>query len=280
MLDTALLQAAARVRAAPEAKAPPRPAMVSGRAAAAIAAGVAVAVALGAGGARWGQARQGAPRAAAAAKPLELATAVGVRSDYSLPDASVAHLNADTQVGVLYGEASREIDLRRGDAMFEVAKNPRRPFNVHAGDAVVTAVGTEFEVDMVADATEVRVFDGVVKATPASGPVRLVHRGEWLRLTADHLAAQGRFTPDSSRTWRADWLEAENTPLKYVVARLNRYSGDKIVVQGAGMADIGVTGRFQLSRPQDSLSMISALLGVDAVRGGGEVRLSPRTGGR
>jgi transmembrane sensor len=40
----------------------------------------------------------------------------------------------------------RELYLRKGEAHFEVARDRSRPFLVHAGDAVVRAVGTEFEV--------------------------------------------------------------------------------------------------------------------------------------
>ena len=68
---------------------------------------------------------------------------------------------------------------------------------------------------------------------------------------------------------------AEQTPLKYVVARLNRYSADRIVVRGPATGDLKVTGRFRLSRPNDALAMISALLGVDASRSGRHIEVVP-----
>jgi transmembrane sensor len=285
MLDTALIEAADRVLAKP---APARPAAAPARRlwrfgaapgdlrrAGLIAAGLAaVAVLVPIAASRW----TAAHRPPAAAQPsLELATAVGARSDYGLSDTSVVHLNADSRLSVVFTPASRDVRLHKGDAMFDVARNPQRPFNVRAGDATVTAVGTSFEVDMVSDAVEVRVFDGAVRVTPdATASARLVHKGEWLRLVADHGSASGRFAPETYQTWRTDWLDADNTPLKYVVARLNRYTGDKIVLKGDAISDIGVTGRFQLSRTADALSMISALLDVDAVRAGERVYLSPR----
>ncbi len=189
----------------------------------------------------------------------------------------MVHLNADSRLSVLYTPASREVSLQRGDAMFDVAKNPQRPFNVHAGDAVVTAVGTSFEVDMVSDAIEVRVFEGAVRVQPRATSATLVHKGEWLRLVADRHPAGGRFSPETYQTWRADWLEADDTPLKYVVARLNRYSPKTIVVKGEGISDIGVTGRFQIDRTGEALSMISALLGVDAVQNGAEISIAPKS---
>lgn len=271
--DTALIEAAVRVRASTPAR---RPAWFSPAQIGLLAASLAAAAVLAPFAWRWNSPR---PTAAPVAAPraLEFATAVGARSDHALADASVVHLNADSRLSVLYTPASREVSLQRGDAMFDVAKNPQRPFNVHAGDAVVTAVGTSFEVDMVSDAIEVRVFEGAVRVQPRATSATLVHKGEWLRLVADRHPAGGRFSPETYQTWRADWLEADDTPLKYVVARLNRYSPKTIVVKGEGISDIGVTGRFQIDRTGEALSMISALLGVDAVQNGAEISIAPKS---
>jgi transmembrane sensor len=208
--------------------------------------------------------------------PIELATAIGARSDYALSDASVIHLNADSRASVVYGKAARDVRLRKGDAMFDVAKNPNRPFNVTAGGAKVTAVGTTFEVDMVSDAVEVRVFEGAVRVARADAPTRLVGKGEWLLLAADHKVTTGRFAPETYQGWRTDWLDAEQTPLKYVVARLNRYTADQVVLNDAAIGELKVTGRFRLDRTHDALAMISALLAVDAAKQGRRIYLSPR----
>ena len=208
--------------------------------------------------------------------PIELATAIGARADHVLSDQSVVHLNADSQASVTYARASRDVRLHKGDAVFDVAKNPRRPFNVLAGDATVTAVGTSFEVDMVGDAVEVRVFEGAVKVSRANAEPRRIASGEWLLLAADHRTTAGRFETATYQDWRSDWLDAENMPLKYVVARLNRYSADPVALSNAALGELQVTGRFKLDRPADALAMISALLEVDAAKKGRRIYLSPR----
>jgi transmembrane sensor len=55
-------------------------------------------------------------------------------------------------------------------------------------------------------------------------------------------------------------------PLKYVVARLNRYSGERIVLSDPATGELKVTGRFRLSRTDDTLAMLSALPHVDTAR--------------
>lgn len=207
---------------------------------------------------------------------IELATAIGARSDRVLDDQSVIHLNADTRASVTYGKAARDVRMHKGDAMFDVAKNPNRPFNVMAGDAKVTAVGTSFEVEMVSDAVEVRVFEGAVRVSHANAPPRMVVKGEWLILASNHETTAGRFAPETYQGWRSDWLDADAMPLKYVVARLNRYTTDEVRLRDPAMGERKVTGRFTLNRTADSLAMIAALLEVDAAKKGRHVYLSPR----
>jgi transmembrane sensor len=269
--DTALLDAIDRARDEPLATPAPSPrrraALGGWSRLGLIAAGLLVLVG---GGLAW---RMTAVRAE---RPIELATAIGARADHVLSDASTIRLNADSQASVAYRQATRDVYLRKGDAVFEVAKNPHRPFNVLAGDATVTAVGTVFEVDRVNDAVEVRVFEGVVRVSQGGAPPRMLRQGEWLLLAPDRAATAGRLAPDSYQAWRADWLDADNMPLKYVVARLNRYSADAVVLRDPAVGELKVTGRFKLDKTAEALAMISALLEVDASRSGGRVYLTPR----
>lgn len=269
--DTALLEAIDRVGAEPaETPAPPlRPRMALGgwSRAGLIAAGLLVLVGGGVLTSRLLAERAG--------PTIELATAVGVRADHVLSDASTIRLNADSHASVSYSRSARDIYLRRGDAVFEVAKNRHRPFNVMAGDAKVTAVGTVFEVDKVDSAVEVRVFEGVVRVSQGDAPPRTLRQGEWLLLAADHTASRGRLSADSYDAWRGDWLEADNMPLKYVVARLNRYSPRALALRDPRLGELKVTGRFKLDRPAEAVAMISALLDLKIEDAGGRTYLGP-----
>jgi transmembrane sensor len=268
--DTALLEAIDRVRSAPAETAPRRRAAVGGWSRAGlIAASLLVVAAGGLLGARLIAGR--------AAPPIELATAVGARADHVLSDASTVRLNADSHASVAYSRSARDIYLRKGDAVFEVAKNPRRPFNVMAGEARVTAVGTVFEVDKVGDAVEVRVFEGVVRVSQGAASPRLLRKGEWLLLAADRTVSSGRLSADSYDAWRGDWLEADGMPLKYVVARLNRYSPQSLILRDPELGALRVTGRFKLDRPSEALAMISSLLNLKVEKAGGRIYLASQT---
>ncbi len=262
--DTALLDAAERVRAAPAAKRSMRLGLVA--AGVALVAGLSAVVLV-------------RPYLAAVEKPLELTTPVGERAERQLSDKSVISLAADTGVSVRYSRDARDIDLKNGDAVFSVTKDAQRPFRVQAGDTQVTAVGTTFEVERVSDAVQVRVFEGVVRVN-RDGAEQKVGKGEWLMLVADRAPVQGRLGADSYQAWRSDWLDADGLPLKYVIARLNRYTSKSVALHDPALGELKVTGRFKLDKPVESLSMIATLLDMRTDPDGRKVYLSPRQASR
>ncbi|HWK54384.1 MAG TPA: FecR domain-containing protein, partial [Hyphomicrobiales bacterium] len=88
-------------------------------------------------------------------------TAVGEQATEALPDGSAMTLNTDTEVHVRYLAGERLVQMVRGEAHFTVAHDVTRPFGVHAGDHIVQAVGTAFNVRLQAPGeVEVMVTDG------------------------------------------------------------------------------------------------------------------------
>lgn len=85
-----------------------------------------------------------------------------------LPDQSVIELKGGAVVRVAYSDSERRVELVRGEAHFQVAKNPGRPFVVAAGALEVKAVGTAFAVQLAPAAVEVLVTEGRV-ALQATG---------------------------------------------------------------------------------------------------------------
>src|SRR6185312_9192820 len=77
-------------------------------------------------------------------------------------------LNTGSKVYVDYSTGSREIHLARGEASFQVASDPTRPFIVSAGMRRFQATGTRFNVRVITpQLTELTVTDGAVKVMDA-----------------------------------------------------------------------------------------------------------------
>jgi transmembrane sensor len=79
-----------------------------------------------------------------------------------LRDGSLAVVNTDSRLAFDIGERRRTVRMSRGEAWFDVAKDPARPFTVALGDVRVQAVGTAFSVRAFETGVEVVVTEGVV----------------------------------------------------------------------------------------------------------------------
>ena len=96
-------------------------------------------------------------------------TATGQQSVIHLADGTIGYLNTDTAIDVSFGPAGRRINLLKGEALFEVAKDPARPFEVSAHGGRAVALGTTYAVR--ADMVEKGESDVVARAE-----VELVHQ--------------------------------------------------------------------------------------------------------
>ena len=110
-------------------------------------------------------------------------TRIGEQNTITLVDGSVIQLNTDSQIQVNYLGNQRNIVLTAGEAHFDVAKDPQRPFVVSAGEGMVRAVGTAFSVRLDQQAVKVIVTEGkVALASSASQPTETMQPTQTLQL--------------------------------------------------------------------------------------------------
>jgi transmembrane sensor len=95
-------------------------------------------------------------------------TAAGERREVKLADSSTITLNTRTKMTVVYSQNARSVHLQYGEASFEVAADPSRPFNVRAGKREFQALGTRFMVRVLnPEHVELTVTEGEVKVVYA-----------------------------------------------------------------------------------------------------------------
>jgi transmembrane sensor len=198
-----------------------------------------------------------------------------------LADGSVVSLNTNSIVETELSRHIRQIHLRKGEAHFQVAHDRSRPFLVHAGDAVVRAVGTQFEVRLRADQhVDIVVNEGrvEVQATPSgagpdtgesSGPrpaaaLRAVHAGERLSTASADYAVK-EVTPaqlSSELAWREGAIIFDGERLSEAIAEIERYTDARIVVSDSDTAALRVGGRFRTDDVQDFFRGLESALPV------------------
>lgn len=211
-----------------------------------------------------------------------MSTAVGQQREVTLADGSRLTLNTNTLVAITLTPTRRDIYLRRGEAHFDVVHDASRPFFVHAGDAVIRDVGTQFEVrlnsarniDVLVDEGQVEVRGpgatagpaGAVRETAgaADGWVRALTAGEQLRIAGPRLEVMSvspRQVADDL-AWREGALVFQGEPLSQALTEVGRYTKTRIVLSGSNIASLPISGRFRTDDVPGFFKALQAALPV------------------
>jgi transmembrane sensor len=201
------------------------------------------------------------------APPARYATQHGELKAVHLADNSVLHLNTDTRLTVRFSPALRLVEIEHGQAFFKVAHESGRPFRVIAGPAVVTAVGTQFDVYREGATTLVTVLQGQVSVSTAgasaSGRSLRVSTGEQVQVADGELPATA--TPadvERSTAWLRRQIVFEQEPLAAVAAEFNRYGTLPIEIETPALRALVISGVFAADDPETFIAFLRALDGV------------------
>ena len=203
-----------------------------------------------------------------------VATAVGGQREERLADGSRVHLNTDSLITVQFGAGERRVRLLRGEAAFDVAHDPERPFSVYAHNRIVTALGTRFTVRLGAQKVRVAVAAGKValgraspgsKRRPAPGAqpaqdVMFLVQGQRAELplagiAAPVLAAMDQQAQERTFSWLQGRLIFDDERLATIVAEVSRYTAVKLTI-APELGDIRLSGRFKTG---DTEALLEAL---------------------
>ena len=215
--------------------------------------------------------------------PKVYSTGVGEQRTVQLADGSSVMLDTDSQVVVRLSGARRDIRLGRGQAMFEVAHDAKRPFVVTAGATSVTALGTQFDVRRERDGATVTLVRGAVEVRERSGGDAQV----WRLAPGQRVATQAAApTPshvdvDSATSWTSGRLIFHAMPLREAVAEFNRYERRKIEVADGPVGDALVSGIFAVGDADTFIGSVAELHDLTVVRADkdGPIRLTRAGGG-
>ncbi len=205
--------------------------------------------------------------------PESYHTALGEQRSVILEDSSVVTLNTLSKVEVDFRRDRRVVRLVQGEALFKVAHDSRRPFEVIAGTTVIRAVGTRFNVDRRGERTTVTVLEGRVlvqqrgadlrrllqrPATPAS-----VAASERVIVTASGMGALERVKNVAPVTaWTQRRLIFDDRPIGEVAEEFNRYNRLQVRIMDPELRRQEITGVFDANDPESFLAFLSHIPGV------------------
>ena len=202
-----------------------------------------------------------------------------------LADGSSVTLNTATAIQTRFDARQRVVELVRGEALFDVAKDPRRPFLVRAGELTVKAVGTSFMVRrMPGEAVQVLVREGVVEIVhPSARQVLRAAQNQRVDLTPHEEGHRGRMlvrrtvsAEQVSRalSWREGSIAFEGMTLAQAAAEFERYGDARIIVVEPELAAETITGLFAINDPAGFARAAAAAVGAQVTEQGKELRIS------
>jgi transmembrane sensor len=178
------------------------------------------------------------------------ATELGEFRRVTLSDGSLVALNTNSEIAVRYSRRHREVELVRGEALFTVAHDTSRPFDVSAGRTTVRAVGTEFAVRLRDEtAIDVVVSEGRIVIDPpssttlAAGTAAAVRNGI---LNSKVLTAS-----DITRmlAWTTGRLVFQSATLASMADEFNRYNSERLLISDPELAKQRFGGNFRATDP-------------------------------
>ena len=184
----------------------------------------------------------------------------------TLSDGTKVMLNANStlEYPASFDDAEvREVRLK-GEAHFEVTKNPHRPFVVKAGEMQTQVLGTIFDVKAYRkDAPKVTLMQGKVKVSNAETEVEM-RPGQTATLQADKIVVS------KASSSASDWLEGDfdmdQVTLAEAMSDIGAWYNKTVVFQSQVNMDKLI--HFRFSRRASLQEIITALneMGVAKVR--------------
>lgn len=187
-------------------------------------------------------------------------TPKGVKSIIMLPDGSKVHLNSSSS---LKYEANSKKGYRNaylsGEAFFEVAKDPKRPFTVFSNGIATQALGTSFNIKAYSDNNIVEVYlaTGEVEVKTEKKVVNL-NPNKGVRFnTIDKELVEIDLDGYKVMAWKSGIIIFDNATLEEVINKLENWYGVTIKVNGISDKKWRVNGEFKDEILENVLESIS-----------------------
>ncbi len=217
-------------------------------------------------------------------------TAVGELRRVQLSDGSSMTLGGLSRAFIRMSETNRTIVLARGEAFFQVAKDPLRPFIVEVDGTAIRAVGTAFDVRRAGSQIMVSVAEGIVdviEPSPQSGSstperalqaVTRLHAGQSIQFDPASIQPPPpvAIEPEAVAAWRNGQRQYLAEPLANVVADLNRYSTRHIGIEDPELSELAITGAIFERDIDRWLKSLEVALPVQVDEKDGEITIRRR----
>lgn len=215
-----------------------------------------------------------------------------------LADGSIVNLNRETELVADFSGRERHLRLARGEAHFDVAKNPVRPFIVAAGNVAARAIGTAFNVRLDEDRVEVLVTAGEVQVAAIRASAAALANPPAQAATDEPVALRPGFRAVVERTgstagarvthlesaeiarqlaWQPRLIELSNATLIEIVAGFNERAAasghPRLLLGDPTLENLRIGGSIYAEQPEPFVRLLEKSFGIRAERHGDTITL-------
>ncbi|MEM6723142.1 MAG: FecR domain-containing protein [Bacteroidota bacterium] len=197
-----------------------------------------------------------------------------------LEDGSIVTLNAHSKLEVeAFDSESRTLQLF-GEAYFDVASDPDRPFIIHTDQSKIQVLGTAFNVRAFDHEifTEVQVEHGKVAVIVEGQRVDLEKMDKATYHHDERLLKTAYDESLNALAWKTGALDFEDTPLQEAFQVLERHYNIRVLVDGADISNCRVFSDFQSDSLKVVLETLKTIFKFDYEISGQLVKISGKDG--
>lgn len=213
-------------------------------------------------------------------------TRIGEQKTVNLDDGSKITLNTNSHLLVTFSNNSRNVIMERGEAFFDIVKDPQRPFNVDLDGQLVTVLGTSFNILKSPEKFTLAVLEGMVamhkrdEIVEYGAPVLNPSGSESIQLFAgeQHRVQSGTVVEFDTKKqkvlayklanskkllgWKTGVIRFDAEPLYKVIKELNRYSAKKILIEDPSIFDLELFATVRLDRINKAMTVLELTLPI------------------
>lgn len=223
-------------------------------------------------------------------------TGIGEQRLVRLEDGSSILLNTDTNLRVRYDDKLRLIELDNGEAYFTVAKNPEKPFEVHAGQSIARALGTQFSVSFLPEKKSidkkshnkkisVAVTEGLVEVESdttlqSKDIIAQLSVGDAIHFDNKKLPQKPQISSaDIKRieAWQQRKIYFNANTLLEAINEYNRYSDMELLIVDESLKSEQISGLFNVGDIDAFIYSLENLLGINVVKNGQRIFLTKKS---
>lgn len=210
---------------------------------------------------------------------LTISTSIGEEYHAVLPDGSEVWMNSNSEVLIssAFNQTYRDLNLKKGEVYFKVAKNKKKPFRVFAANTKIEAIGTEFNVNYREDNKNVKAFlvEGSISITKKSKqsiikPNQLYQIDE----LTDISSIIEIKNPSTQYAWKTGYFEYSDTALPEILDDLSKWYNFTYEIHPMYKHKT-LTGKISRKQPFSKLLAILEFSGINYRKEGAHLALIP-----